>query len=143
MNEARKYMIDYGIHFSQQRIAIMNYLLKNRTHPTADEIFLALSPSMPTLSRTTVYNTLKLFVETGAIQAIKIDEKNARFDTDTSMHGHFLCDSCGTIYDVSLPDGVGPQVLENMHLVNFEVHSAHIYYHGMCPHCLKKQTNNN
>lgn len=136
MIEARKYMTNCGIHFSQQRIAIMDYLLKNRTHPTVDEIFLALSPSMPTLSRTTVYNTLKLFVEAGAIQVIKIDEKNARFDADTSMHGHFLCDSCGVIHDMPLPEGKG--LMENPHLANFSVHSTHVYYHGLCPQCLKK-----
>ena len=42
-----------------QRIAIMEYLMEHRTHPSADEIYTALSPSMPTLSKTTVYNTLK------------------------------------------------------------------------------------
>ena len=38
----------------------MEYLMAHRTHPTVDEIYLALSPSIPTLSKTTVYNTLKL-----------------------------------------------------------------------------------
>ena len=142
MTEARKYLSDKGIHFSQQRIAIMDYLLKNRTHPTADEIFWALSPSMPTLSRTTVYNTLRLFLESGAIQVIKIDEKNVRFDADTSMHGHFLCDKCGAIHDVPLSEGADPIVLDNPHLCDFEVNSIHIYYHGTCPQCLKNHINN-
>ena len=44
-----------------QRIAIMEYLMDNPIHPSADDIYTALSPSMPTLSKTTVYNTLKLF----------------------------------------------------------------------------------
>ena len=43
-----------------QRIAIMEYLMEHPIHPSADDIYTALSPSMPTLSKTTVYNTLKL-----------------------------------------------------------------------------------
>ena len=79
-------MISKGVHPSQQRLAIMDYLMKHRTHPTADEIFTALLPSMPTLSRTTVYNTLKVLVEHNAILNINIEEKNARFDGCTSKN---------------------------------------------------------
>lgn len=137
MIAAQKYLADKGIHFSQQRIVIMDYLLNNRTHPTAEEIFLALSPSMPTLSRTTVYNTLRLFADMGAIQVIKIDEKNARFDADTEMHGHFLCDSCGAIIDIPLPDSLQVSSQTNPHLAEHQVVSSHIYYHGTCGNCLK------
>ena len=59
-------LLEYNIKPSMQRIAIMEYLMEHRTHPSADEIYTALSPSMPTLSKTTVYNTLKLFAEQGA-----------------------------------------------------------------------------
>lgn len=42
------------------------YLLKNHTHPTVDEVYVALCKVIPTLSKTTVYNTLRLFSEHGA-----------------------------------------------------------------------------
>ena len=57
------YLISYNIKPSVQRIAIMDYLLAHKTHPSIDEIYLALCKDIPTLSKTTVYNTLKLFVE--------------------------------------------------------------------------------
>ena len=49
----------HSIKPSVQRIAIMQYLMDHHTHPTVDEIYTALAPGMPTLSKTTVYNTLK------------------------------------------------------------------------------------
>jgi len=70
-------LMDHGVKPSVQRIAIMDYLLKNRTHPTAEEIYSALVNLIPTLSKTTVYNTLKLFVEQGAALMLTIDEKNS------------------------------------------------------------------
>ena len=44
----------HNIKPSVQRIAIMKYLMEHRTHPTVDEIYTALSPTIPTLSKTTV-----------------------------------------------------------------------------------------
>ena len=56
------FLLERGIKPSQQRIALLEYLVKHPVHPTADELYSRLSPMMPTLSKTTVYNTLRLFV---------------------------------------------------------------------------------
>lgn len=72
---AYEYLLDHQIKPSVQRIAIMDYLLKHKTHPCIDEIYTALCKEIPTLSKTTVYNTLKLFVEHGAAKMLTIDEK--------------------------------------------------------------------
>lgn len=39
-----QYLSGFGVKPSLQRLAIMEYLMTHRTHPTADEIFNALSP---------------------------------------------------------------------------------------------------
>lgn len=72
---AYEYLLSYHIKPSVQRIAIMDYLLNHKTHPCIDEIYTALCKEIPTLSKTTVYNTLKLFVEHGAAKMLTIDEK--------------------------------------------------------------------
>lgn len=130
------HLIGYNIKPSVQRIAVMDYLLKHRTHPSVEEIYSALSGDMPTLSKTTVYNTLKLFAEQGAAQMLTIDEKNVCFDGDTSLHAHFLCKRCGKIYDLPIPEPM-KETLES----NIEGHSVdelHYYYKGTCKNCLKK-----
>ena len=86
---AYEYLLSYHIKPSVQRIAIMDYLLNHKTHPCIDEIYTALCKEIPTLSKTTVYNTLKLFVEHGAAKMLTIDEKNACFDGDVHPHAHF------------------------------------------------------
>ena len=129
-------MIGYNIKPSVQRIAVMDYLLKHRTHPSVEEIYSALSGDMPTLSKTTVYNTLKLFAEQGAAQMLTIDEKNVCFDGDTSLHAHFLCKRCGKIYDLPISEPM-KETLES----NIEGHSVdelHYYYKGTCKNCLEK-----
>ena len=76
-----KRLQNHNIKPSVQRIAIMSYLMEHRTHPSVDEIYTALAPSIPTLSKTTVYNTLKLLSEQGAAQTLTIDEREQLLDT--------------------------------------------------------------
>ena len=104
VNVVYENLLKYDIKPSVQRMAVMEYLMTHFTHPSVDEIYTALSPKYPTLSRTTVYNTLKLFVEQGAAQMLTIDEKMTCFDGDVSHHAHFLCKRCGKIYDLPLKE---------------------------------------
>ena len=47
-----EYLLSYNIKPSVQRLAIMDYLLNHKTHPSIDEIYMALVKDIPTLSKT-------------------------------------------------------------------------------------------
>lgn len=131
---AYHYLLVHDIKPSQQRIALMNFLLENRIHPTAEEVYSRLSPDMPTLSKTTVHNTLKLFVQKGAAQMLTIDERNVCFDADTTPHAHFLCTQCTSVYDLhELKPCLStiPSKIEG-----FQVNAVQLYYRGICKSCL-------
>lgn len=122
---------------SVQRIAIMQYLMEHLTHPTVDEIYTALSPGMPTLSKTTVYNTLKLLSEEGAALTLTIDERNTCYDANTSPHSHFLCKQCGCIYDIFPKEA--PSLPQATELDGHNVQEIHYYYKGICQHCQQEE----
>lgn len=132
MLESHQYLRQFSIKPSVQRSAVMNFLLKNRIHPTIDEIYTALSPNMPTLSKTTVYNTLDLFVEKGAVRALAIDERNARYDVDISAHAHFICKSCGKVHDIF---NVNPVFFQLPKDDKFRIDAVEISYSGICDVC--------
>lgn len=132
MLESHQYLRRFAIKPSVQRSAVMDFMLKNRIHPTIDEIYMALSPNMPTLSKTTVYNTLDLFVEKGAVRALAIDERNARYDVDISAHGHFMCKSCGKVHDIF---DLSPSMFTIPSTNSFKIHSVEISYFGTCSGC--------
>lgn len=130
-------LLDHNIKPSMQRIAIMQYLMEHAVHPSADDIYSALSPSMPTLSKTTVYNTLKLFSEQGAIQMLTIDEKNTNFDADTTVHSHFLCKNCGHIYDMTCSEEM--KQADHSEVDGHQISEAHYYFKGICRNCLSEK----
>ena len=130
---AYEYLMDHGVKPSVQRLAVMEYLLMHRTHPTADEIHSALITKIPTLSKTTVYNTLKLFVEHGAVTMLTIDEKNVKFDVETSDHAHFLCKKCNKVYDIPL---YMDHLMKSTALPEgFQLESIALYVRGICKDC--------
>ncbi len=81
-----------------QRLAIINVLLK-LDHPTAEEIFQFMKKEFPTLSFTTVYNTLHSLHEMGILREYHFGEAS-RFEMAEKDHHHFLCYSCGRMEDI-------------------------------------------
>lgn len=132
VHDCHDYLYKYSIKPSVQRTAVMEYLLNNRTHPTIDEIYSALSPSMPTLSKTTVYNTLDIFVEKGAVRQLMLDERNARYDVDVSAHAHFICRSCGRVHDIF---GLKSALFQLPKSDQYQVDAVEISYLGTCKNC--------
>lgn len=139
MMVAKEHLMQFGIRPSVQRVAVMHYLLTHRTHPTVDEIYTALAKEIPTLSRTTIYNTLHLLCEHGAALALCIDGINAHFDGFTHPHAHFMCTCCGKVYDVDLDDA--SFVKRNTPHNASHITDAQLYYKGVCVDCAAKKSN--
>lgn len=131
------YLMSYNIKPSVQRLAIMDYLLTHKTHPAIEEIYLALCDAIPTLSKTTVYNTLKLFVEHGAAQMLTIDERSSCYDADTQSHAHFLCKRCNKIFD--LPSIHLEEKVSSLGDEGYQIEEVHQYFKGVCPACAKAE----
>ncbi|MBN2558900.1 MAG: transcriptional repressor [Clostridia bacterium] len=131
-DKIKNLLIQKNIRPSMHRIKILEYLLANETHPTADRIYNALSAELPTVSRMTVYNTLAIFTERELVHEISIGENESRYDIVTEPHGHFKCTSCGTIYNFDIK----ADLLASIEPVDFKVMERDVYFKGICPKCL-------
>lgn len=114
------------------RIMVLDYLKNTKSHPTVEEIFNELSPKIPTLSKTSVYNTVKLLTQNKLAIVLTIDSEQVRYDADVSIHGHFMCDSCKKVVDFPL-DELGFEELKG-----FDIKNKNVYFSGTCRNCLNK-----
>jgi Fe2+ or Zn2+ uptake regulation protein len=89
-----------GIQPTPQRIAVAEYVLQTKTHPSADEVWEEVQRTCPTISRGTVYNTLNLLVKKGLLRAQVLREGTVVFDSHVEAHHHFIDEETGRIYDV-------------------------------------------
>ncbi|MGM0443128.1 MAG: Fur family transcriptional regulator [Fibrobacterota bacterium] len=120
-----------GIKPSLQRVAIYKYLYTHRTHPSVDMVYRDLQPQMPTLSRTTVYNTISGFLDAGLVRPVTIEDTTLRYDIDTAEHGHFQCEKCGKVFDFSFDREAMELRLDK----DFSVFDFQINVKGICNNC--------
>jgi Fe2+ or Zn2+ uptake regulation protein len=134
--KVRETLSGCGIRPSLQRMAVMEYLMSRRTHPTAEEIHSALAPRIPTLSRTTVYNTLSMLVGRGVVLALDLEAGQTHYDGDTTPHAHFICTRCGRILDI-LPRAEGWRGLlaAAPPPAGVSVTATQLSYKGLCAEC--------
>lgn len=118
-----------------QRAAVLEYLEGTKSHPTADEVLVAIRKKYPSVSRATVYNTLEALTTAGAILKLSVDTPAARYDADIEPHGHFRCRVCGRLEDIDLP----AVTCLAEHARGHRVETVRVYAHGVCSACRVNQ----
>lgn len=136
--ELKKEIKQKGINLSHQRLKVLEYLYQNQCHPTVDHIFTDLQKDIPTLSKTTVYNALRILAGAGLVRIITIEDNETRYDIVVENHGHFKCESCGSIYDFR----IDVDLLISEDLKNFKIDDKNVYFKGICPRCLSNINEN-
>jgi len=133
--DSKNMLQEKGIKPSLHRMKILEYLIEKKNHPTVDMIFRDISGEIPTLSKTTIYNTLTAFVENGIAQAITIEDKEVKYDATVDNHAHFKCTKCGNIYDINMDTKIISIKTLSGHIIS----ERHLYFKGICKLCQKKK----
>ena len=116
-----------GIRPSAQRVAIAAYVLATEEHPSADLVWTRVKATLPVVSRATVYNTLKLFVEKGLLQELVLAPGHSVYDPKVEPHHHVLDDISGAIHDVPFE---AVQVSRVQELPGFDVRDYSVVLRG-------------
>lgn len=122
----------HNIRLSIRRLKVLEYLCNNQNHPTVDQIYVNLHKDVPTLSKTTIYNTLHTLVKLGLVRIINIEDNETRYDILTEDHGHFKCENCGKIFNFN----VGLNSFTTDELSGFRIMDRNLYFKGICQKCL-------
>lgn len=130
-----KILKDHSIKITSQRLEILKYLEEHHTHPNVEEIYSELKKKHPSLSRTTVYNSLEILKKNKIVQSLSISGSELRYDTEESLHHHFLCKKCGAILDISITCPNMDRTLYGGH----HVEEVQGYFKGICKNCQTKE----
>ena len=127
--------------YSKKREAILSVLRDTKSHPSAEWVYQKLKPTHPDLSLGTVYRNLALFREQGVIQSVGVVEGQERFDADTSLHHHFVCQCCGSVIDLAFSpaqEDSWDQAVSQQY--GFRTLRHELVFYGICNEC-QKETN--
>jgi Fur family peroxide stress response transcriptional regulator len=130
-----------GFKVTPQRIAICEFILTSKNHPTADQVYKVVKKMYPTLSLATVYQTLRLLTEIGMLQELGLTGGISRYDPDTSPHINIICKNCGKIQDYQAENikKLWSQIIKDL---GFKPVGQHLDIYRYCEQCQVNLRNN-
>ena len=120
---------------SKQRDLISAVLKSTCSHPTAEWIYERAREKDATISLGTVCRNLKFLCDCGEAMALETADKKIHYDGCVNNHRHFICNDCGTIYDLAPTTVEEP---EELLAKGFSVVRESCVYYGTCQNCKVK-----
>ncbi len=131
MTDVAELLRSKGIKATAQRVAIYQ-ALASQGHVSAEDVFDSLFNKMPMLSLATVYTTLRRFCEVGLADEMVVSNDRIYFDINTDFHHHFVCESCGSIYDIDIPFC---SILKSKEIQGLKIKRFSGIFYGICKRC--------
>ena len=120
--------------YTNQRVAILEFLKDNFNHPTVEEIFEEVKQRLPRITKATVYKNLNVLVDNGLIKEVNI-KGVSRFEAKMNPHHHIICKTCGKIIDFESKELIdyALKMIENQQEIIID--SAETTFFGYCKVC--------
>ena len=123
-----------------ERFAILVAIYSINGHFSLEELGDKLNNDLKfPVSRATLYNTLKLFMELRLVIRHRfqgVTKYEACYDNNS--HSHQICTICGKVTEVKSPQI--NQAINDMHLKRFRKDGFTLYIYGICSTCQAKLT---
>lgn len=123
-----------------ERYAILDAVYDINGHFTLEELSdkLAEENKFP-VSRATLYNTLKLFMELRLVIRHRF-QGQTKYEAcyDNNSHSHQICTVCGKVTEIKSPQI--SETISSMHLKRFRKDGYSLYIYGICSTCQAKIT---
>ena len=135
MAALRKRLAEAGHRITPQRLYILEALVSDASHPTAEEIYARVRTTCPTTSLATVYKTLETLRELGEVLELEFSDGSNHYDgLRPAAHPHVVCRRCGRIEDVEV-EGVPALQSQATRASGYRLQSHRIEFYGVCRGC--------
>ena len=130
--EIMKTLANAGLKATVQRLVILEALTDNFSHPTAESIYGKIKKDYPSISLSTVYNTLDVLSKCGIIRIVNTDSVTARYDAVTDMHHHIFVENKNKIEDYYNPelDKILKKFFSKNKIPNLEINDIQLQIRG-------------
>ncbi len=138
IEQTRTLLKNKGYKLTGPRLAILDYMARQKGHPDIQEIFNSVSIKQPGIGIVTVYRTVELFLGIGLLRALTLDDGKLRYEMNRPdhHHHHLVCNGCGVVVEFETCNF--QQVAEEIEKVTrFRIDEHTLEAYGLCPACLQ------
>jgi len=118
---------------TKQLATVWQAIKDDKSHPSADQVYERVRCQLPNISLGTVYRNLQKLVALKKLQVLMLGRAQ-HFDPLVERHQHFICESCGRVFDV-LVEGQPEYRPTKLPEEGFTVTSHHSAFYGTCKSC--------
>jgi len=141
-----------GYKMTLAREAILDVIVKNNDHLSAEDIYLKVMSSFPGVGLATIYRTLEILVCRQILYKFDFGDGVARYELAESKdfkgskghHHHLVCTKCSKVVDYT--DFIDKEVKllneteeELSKKYNFNITNHFIQFYGLCERCRSKR----
>lgn len=132
------YMKRNHLRKTPERFAVLEKVLEMNDHFLIDTLCSSLADTSCPVSRATVYHTMDLLVDAGLVRRHNFGNAPARYENIAGSvnHHHLVCNRCGKIREISVPEI--DALISTKRLHGFNVEYVDIYIYGLCSRCVKR-----
>jgi Fur family transcriptional regulator, ferric uptake regulator len=134
LEEALDLVRQHGGRVTSSRRLLLRALFASSDHRTAEELATEVQVDDPDVHLSTIYRNLEELERLGVVVHSHFGHGPATYHLARSVHGHFVCEECGTLMEVpdSLFDDLARQARSRF---GFTIDLHHFALLGRCADC--------
>jgi Fur family peroxide stress response transcriptional regulator len=134
----RELALKHGLAVTHQRQVIYEAVVALHGHHSPESVYAAVRRRIPSISLATVYNNLRLFIESGLLREVTPHAATLRVDGNLEPHHHLVCSRCKMVQDIDV-DFVDFKKLSRKVLKGFDLTQPVVEVFGLCRGCSTKK----
>ncbi|PWM45093.1 MAG: transcriptional repressor [Clostridiales bacterium] len=123
-----------------QRELVLNAVHSLGNHPTSEQVYLYISKTHPSISKSTIYRNLDKLCENGELLRVPVTQGAFHVDHTLKPHHHMCCKRCGKVYDVQTNE-IGDLKRNITDTNGCLITDYYVVFNGLCPECNKLNEN--
>jgi Fe2+ or Zn2+ uptake regulation protein len=129
-------LAEAGLRVTPQRLALLDLLIEERGHLTADDLYRRARATIPGLSATSIYKSLHALREAGLVREVHVRAGPVRYDANVGrQHHHCVCRRCGRVDDVPCSSAATGGCVVPHEFGDYLVDQVEVTYRGLCAAC--------
>lgn len=124
-----------GYRVTPQRVMILDAVCEGGGHTTRKQVYTRLRHMDDTIDVSSVYRTLKLFVELGLVISAETPNGETVYEIPKPQkHHHLICRVCGREQEIG-HEAIQGTLAAVRRRYGFVVEDDHLVFHGVCADC--------
>lgn len=137
--EFYKQLKDIGCKLTEQRKIIIDVLIENTGHYTAEEIFHFAKRKNSKMNFSTIYRNLELLTNHKIIEKLSIKDGVNHYELNgLDHHHHVICNKCGQMAQIDMCPYIENHLAEEIKNMNFRPTNHKFEIYGLCARCSKE-----